>query len=63
MEQEKKPEIPARTPGEAEEAPRQGAGEMGTASERQQPVDPEDEGWSQPESSAQKEPASGPGTP
>jgi hypothetical protein len=59
MEQRRDPDVPARTPGEAEEAPRKDAGEMGEASGRQQAVDPrEDEGWSQPESSAQKGPAS-----
>jgi hypothetical protein len=59
----KKTQIPARTPGEAEEAPKKDAGKMDEASERRQPVDPEEEGWSQPESSAQKDPPSGPGTP
>jgi hypothetical protein len=54
MTQQKKRKAPARTPGEAEEAPRRGASER---EERPEDVDPrEEEGWSQPESSAQKLP-------
>jgi hypothetical protein len=57
MAQRKDPDVPARTPGEAEEA-REGAGEMEGASGRQpsaEPSDPrEEEGYAQPESSAAK---------
>jgi hypothetical protein len=55
---------PARTPGEPEEAPRKGAGEMEEASERQEELDPrEEEGYAQPESSAQKFAPPGPDVP